>query len=182
MDMKKHNAQTPTHPMERRQLSILSKYSHVSLRNDSSHSHTTVRASDSNRAIAPQSSRGSFPSFDGSEINSLNRVSLEILNRDLYRQHVEDTKYLEKRRMIQHHYRSLIEYERLRYTSELERLSASISFLDQQDELDREFEQRIRVQEQKLKMMHQRLEHMARVTRAEGVSNPLFNPEVMASW
>lgn len=83
--------------------------------------------------------------------------------------------------MIQHHYRSLIEYERLRYTSELERISASISFLDQQDELDLEFEQRIRAQEQKLKMLHQRLEHMTRARRAEGISNPLFNPEILAS-
>lgn len=141
-----------------------------------------MRHSDSTRAIPPQSSRTSITSVDGHETGDLGCASLEILHRDLYRQYVEDTKYLEKRRGLQHHHRALIEYEHHRHSTELESLKASFAFLDQQDELDREFEQRIRMQEENLKVLHRRLEYMTRARTAlpEGVSNPLFHPDLSA--
>ncbi|RJE26806.1 hypothetical protein PHISCL_00831 [Aspergillus sclerotialis] len=181
--MKKRSPKTTSNTMERSQLSTISKSAHLPMRNDSAHSHATLRPSDFYQSSSKPaaSSRATFTSLDDFEIANLNKASLELLGRDLYEQHLEDTKYLERRREIQQHYRSLVEYDRLRYITELERINASFSFLDRQDKLDRELEERIHLQELKLKKVQRRLNRLARANDLFGeVSNPLFHPELSA--
>lgn len=122
----------------------------------------------------------SFANNDEVKTTDIDRAPLEALARDLQKQHIEDTTYLHKRRRIQHHFRALIEYDRLRYTAELEKINASSVFLDQQDELDRELEWRLCLQERKLGRLQRRLDEMDRtreivpdMTRS---MNPLFHP------
>lgn len=180
--MKKRNPKPTNNTMERSQLSTISKRSlHPPIRNDSAHSHSTLRPSDYNRPNSKPSasSRATFGSLDESEIARLNKSSLELLGRDLYEQHLEDTKSLEKRREIQQHYRSLVEYDRLRNITEMERIKASLAFLNQQDKLDTDPEERVHLQELKLKRVQMRLSRLARADDvSDGVSNPLFHPEL----
>lgn len=169
--------------MERSQLSTIFRPADLPTRNDSAHSHATLRPSDFSQPNGKPgpSNHATLTSLDDSEIANLNKASLEVLGRGLYEQHLEDTKYLERRREIQQHYRSLVEYDRLRYITELERINASVSFLDRQDKLDRELEERIRLQELKLKKVQRRLNRLARANDLFGdVSNPLFHPELSA--
>lgn len=121
-----------------------------------------------------------FANHDELRTIDIDRTSLEDFARDLQKQHIEDTTYLHKRRRIQHHYRALIEYDRLRYTAELEKINASSAFLDQQDDLDRGLERRLCLQERKLGKLQRRLDEMDRareivpdMTRS---MNPLFHP------
>lgn len=86
-----------------------------------------------------------------------NKPSLEALGRELYKQHVDDVKYLRKRKEIQAHYRALIEHDRLRCMTELENINAGAAFLASQEQLDREWEERLVSQRARLGEIRRRL-------------------------
>lgn len=159
-------------------------------RDGTAHAHPHLPGPNRNLNRNPPTFRSdSLTNFNKSNNStSLNRSSLEALGRELYKQHVEDAKYLRKRKESQNRYRTTIEHDRLRCMMELEKINESIAFLVRQEELDREWEGRLGLQRARLGEIRRRLDRpsvvmegpMAGGPQVSGeIANPLFLPQLV---
>ncbi|RMJ23523.1 hypothetical protein PHISP_05617 [Aspergillus sp. HF37] len=150
------------------------------------HSHPPLPGSNRNRSRNPPTPTRQPDAFTNpTKLNTTtnpNKPSLEALGRELYKQHVDDVKYLRKRKEIQAHYRALIEHDRLRCMTELENINAGAAFLARQEQLDRKWEERLVSQRARLGEIRRRLHGVVGMGVGSGggvqvsgqVTNPLF--------